>query len=313
MSTPLGTQAENVVGATPPLSDVSIARPSLFPELASHAFPPGETFASLLKRHGDTRLLVKNQEDRVEALIFEFARRGVAHQVFRWTGWAGAIKDYAPKLKDVADAFTGVKGFHLFGGTQIRDLNSGEVIPTSMDLPVVLKHRDQDLILIGIIPKVEEEPKLISEIGLILRVNEQFNQFTCVHPDQNMGIILQPDVNGTYTWKDEIIESRRLSLRLAEKQWSTNLVVFGGSPTEAGAKSLRNVEQELVWWAEDAKRNPDKKINIFLIKGSGGVADKYAADKEWLAENPSVKVLEMNAHSIHSTLDSLGIISDWKN
>ena len=265
----------------------------------------GQSLRHFLTSKEPMRLLWKSEAERAESLIFEFAQRGVPQQIIRWTGWSGNIGEYGPKLEAVVKGFEGVKGFHMFGGTQVRDLDTGTVKPTVCDIPVALKKADRDLILIGVIPKVSEEPIYKEGLGLVLRVNEKDNHFTTVNDDQNIGIVLQPDVNGRYEWIDEIKESRRQCSRLMEKNWKGTLVVFGGTVTPEQDLKLRNVEQELVWWAKDAKEHPDWDLNIVLIRGSGGVADKYANNPEWLRENPAVKVFDADAAAIAEGLSQL--------
>lgn len=290
------------------------ARDSMFEEAPpTVALPAGMGLKEFLTSHSPMRLLWKNEADRAESLIFEFAQRGVPKQVFRWTGWAGSIGEHGSQLSEMVRAFSGVKGFHMFGGTQIRSLDDGSVIPMVSDIPVKLKQNDHDLILVGIIPKVSEEPLYREGLGIVLGVDEKNNRFTTINDDQNIGIVLQPDVNGHYGWIDEIIESRRQCSRLMDKKWSGNLVVFGGTTTAEGDLKLRNVEQELVWWAKDAQDHSEWDINIILIRGSGGVADKYASNAEWLAANPRVKVFDASAEAIRSGIAGLNnIITDWK-
>jgi hypothetical protein len=304
--------SSEAVGSLPDMKLASL--PSSTPDGAFHSelqapslqLNAGQSLRHFLTSTEPMRLLWKSEAERAEALIFEFAQRGVPQQIIRWTGWSGNIGEYGPKLESVVKGFEGVKGFHMFGGTQIRDLDSGVVIPTVCDIPVALKKQDRDLILIGVIPKVSEEPIYKEGLGLVLRVNEKENRFTTVNDDQNIGIVLQPDVNGKYEWIDEIKESRRQCSRLMEKKWKGTLVVFGGTVTPDEDLKLRNVEQELVWWAQDAKAHPDWDLNIVLIRGSGGVADKYANNPDWLRENPSVKVFDADASAIADGLSKLG-------
>lgn len=269
-------------------------------------------------------LLFKSEAERSEALVFQFAQLGVPQQVFRWTGWAGNIGEHGKGLATVYEAFKGLNGFHMFGGTQIRKLSDLSLIPSTGDIPVALKkaavvENNPHFVLIGIIPKVAEEPRLVPGLGLVLQVqkdmapDKQPEFLTTINSDQNIGVVLQPDVNGTYNWIDEARESLRQSSRLADKGWSTNLIVYGGSATAEGARTLSTVEQELTWWAEASVRNPNKPYNILLIRGSGGVADKYASNESWLAEHPAVRVVDIDTHSIRSALKQMsGVRTDFK-
>ena len=279
--------------------------------------PPGTDFKTWLgdpsSPFGAMHLIWKSASERSEALIFQFAALGVPQQVFRWTGWSGKIGDRVDGLVTLHDAFSGVEGFHLFGGTQLRKLSDLSLIPSTGDVPIALRRdaiaaKNSKVVLVGIIPKVAEEPRYLAGLGVVLRVQKEVEKgkqaeyVTMINSDQNIGIVLQPDVNGHYEWIDEIRESLRQCERLAEKGWSSNLIVFGGSVTPDGAPKLRNVEQELVWWADLAERNPGQNINILLVRGSGGVADKYASNEAWLAQHPSVKVADLSVESLRSKI-----------
>lgn len=274
--------------------------------------PAGVSLREYLKSDLPMKLLWKNASDRAEALIFEFARSGKPEQIFRWTGWSGKIAEHGVQLPALARAFEGVKGFHMFGGTQLHSLDTGAVIPTVADVPVALKKTDADLILVGVIPKVEEEPRYVQGAGIILRVQAEKGYFTTINPDQNIGLVLQPDVNGRYEWIHEIQESHRQCSRLAEKGWASTLVVFGGSPTAPGARKLGNVEQEVRMWAEDARLNPDKNINILLVEDGGGVGQQLANDVEWLAQNPCAHVVRLSDSSIAEAISRLKFVHNKK-
>lgn len=261
-------------------------------------------------------LVWKNETERSEKLIFEFAQRGVPEQVIRWTGWSARIGEFKEKLPEVLNAFVGVKGFHMFGGTQVHDLETGSVRPTISDLPLALKRNDPDLILIGIIPKVDVSTRYVQDIGLLLNVRDHSSpeakdgHFTRINPDLNIGIMIQPDTNGTFTWQDEARESLRLCANLAQKSWKSNLVVFGGSLSDKPFK-LSTVEQEVVDWSIAARKDEKDQTRIILIKGSGGVADKFANDAKWLSENPCAVVVDLNQESIRETINKLGLVTDW--
>ncbi len=263
-----------------------------------------------------TELVWKNDTERSEKLIFEFAQRGVPEQVIRWTGWSANIGEYAKDLPEVLNAFRGVKGFHMFGGTQILDLESGQVRATITDVPVVLKEKDPDLILIGIVPKVDVSTHLVQDIGLLVDVHDHSSPdkkdgyFTRVNPDINIGIMIQPDTNHSFTWSDEAKECLRLCANLSKKSWNTTLVVFGGRVSNQ-AFTLSTVEQELVDWSMAAKADSNDRTKILLIKGSGGVADKFANDAKWLSENPCAVVVDLNQQSIRDAINKLGLVTDW--
>ncbi len=261
-------------------------------------------------------LVWKNETERSEKLIFEFAQRGVPEQVIRWTGWSARIGEFQEKLPEVLNAFVGVKGFHMFGGTQVHDLETGKVRATICDLPLALKRNDQDLILIGIIPKVDLSTRYVQDIGLLLEVKDHSSpelkdgHFTRINPDLNIGILMQPDTNGKFTWLDEARESLRLCANLAQKSWKTNLVVFGGT-VSTQAFSLWTVEQEVVDWSIAARKDEKDQTRIILIKGSGGVADKFANDAKWLSENPCAVVVDLDQKSIRDAINKLGLVTDW--
>ena len=273
--------------------------------------PHHETLRQTLTSKDTTRIFWKNETERVESLIFEFAKKGVPQQLIRWSGWAANIGEHVKQLPELVEAFRGIKGFHLFAGTEIHDLDTGALRPMICDVPAALKRLDPELVLIGTIPKVSEEPRYVQDYGVVLRVRPDKGYFTTLSDEQTIGVVLQPDVNGTYPWTQEGKESRRISLNLANKGWNNTLVVFGGTLTSPDDLHHSPTEQELLWWTEDARMRPDLKINIILIYGGGGVADKYANDAKWLAENPSVKVVKLNAESIRSTIDQLGITAAW--
>ncbi len=272
-----------------------------------HATP--KKAASILDSlSSSSKLLWASEHENPETLLFSFASRGVPKQLFRWTGWNASIKseagDYTDGLSTVARAFQNVKGFHFYNGTQIRNLSDGSIIPSVTDVPAALNKIDPEIILLGIIPKVHEEPKLSAEFGLVLKVNEQKGFFTVVNPASDISYVLQPDVNRRHEWLKEAEESFRISTRLAEKGWTANLIVYGGTTSGSGQKPSI-VESELLGWSKASKNFPNLNINIILIKGSGGVADKYSTDSEFLAQNPKVKVITLDTEKIQEALASI--------
>ena len=273
---------------------------------------PSLSLRERLTRQGSAmRILWKSGAERAESLIFQFAQRGVPQQFTRWTGWYGNIGEHENQLPTVASSFLGLKGFHVFGGTQIHDLDTGKVRATIGEVPVALKKADSDIVLVGVIPKVEEEPMYIPEVGIVLTVEPEYGHFTVINQDQNIGIVLQPDVNGTYKWSDEADESLRQAGKLMQKGWAANLVLFGGSPTKEGARKKSTCEQELLNWARMAQEHDEFNANIILLRGSGGVADQYAGNQEWLEKNPAVKVFDISKESIQTGLSGLGLECNW--
>lgn len=269
------------------------------------------TLREFLSSEHPMRLLWKSENERSETLMFEFAKRGVPQQVIRWTGWAGGTGEYADELASVANAFVGVKGFHMFGGTQIHDIDTGATLPSVCEIPVALKRADSDLILVGIIPKVTEEPKYVPGIGIVVSVRPERGQFTSINSDQNIGIVLQPDVNGTYNWIDEAKESHRQVSKFMSKGWAGTLVICGGSVSKPDSPIASTVEQELRMWAQTAKQNPNLNLNIILVDKTGGVAEKFANDQNWLADKPFVKVVNPSRESIRSAATEIGMETSW--
>ena len=269
-----------------------------------------QNLRELLTSREPMTLLWRSASERAEALIFQLAQRGIPQQMIRWTGWCANIAEHSQQIPIIVEAFKGIKGFHFSGGTEMRDINSGQIKTTVCDIPAKIKGFDHDNVLIGIIPKVSENPTYLRELGIVLRVNPKAGTFTTINEHQNIGIVLQPDVNGKYEWIDEARECRRINANLLSKGWNNTLAVFGGS-LESDPDKLSRVEQELLWWTEDKLKMPGWNINIILFKGSGGVADKYASDSEWLKDKPFIKVVDLNTSSIRSTLKNIGLQGTW--
>jgi hypothetical protein len=262
------------------------------------------------RQHAAGRINWMNAGERSESLVFEYAHPAIPKQVFRWTGWVGNIGSHQSQLPELVSGFNAANGFHLFSGTQIRSLDTGAVIPTIQDVPIAVRKHNPNSVLIGLIPKMEETPLLRQDLGVVMNVNQKAGFYSTLSDDQDLGIVMQPDVNNPSQRVDEIKESRRQCQRLVQKGWPATLIVFGGTPTKDSDLKLRSVEQEIVWWAEDARRNPDANINIILLKGSGGVADLYANNTEWLKANPKVKVVDLEAGKIKSALKELNLSSE---
>ena len=261
------------------------------------------------RQHAAGRLNWMNAGERSESLVFEYAHPNIPKQVFRWTGWVGNIGSHQAQLPEIVSGFKASDGFHLFSGTQIRSLENGAVIPTIQDVPIAVRKLNPNSVLIGIIPKMEETPLLRQDLGVVIDVNQEAGFYSTVSDDQDLGIVMQPDVNNASQRVDEIKESRRQCQRLVQKGWPATLIVFGGTPTKDSDIKLRSVEQEIVWWAEDARKNPEANINIIILKGSGGVADLYANNTEWLKQNPKVKVVDLDASKIKAVLKELNLSS----
>ena len=302
---------KNAAPSAPPLAAADFGSASR-EEMSCAAQP--QSLRRLLTSDRTTKFLVENSGERAEALLFEYAARGLPRQVFRWAGWANNTGEYARHIPLVAAAFTEVKGFHNFGGTQIYDLDTGILRPSANDIPVALKQASlercppgsqEDVVLIGVVPKVESECRYLRNMGLVTKVDAETGYFTMVSDVADMAVMIQPDVNNAYTWMDQVKEGARQCCRLMEKGWTGTLVVFGGSPTPQDAMRPRNVEQEIRMWAQAAAEHPDWRLNIILLKGSGGAADQFAANL-LMPEAPFREVWS-KAQSLKDVADYFGV------
>jgi hypothetical protein len=253
-------------------------------------------------------LFIQTGKEQSALFAMNFAR-DVRHFVLRMTGGCGLMEAHdAVGLKNLEDALSGhtedgrilprFSGFGLFGGT--RMLNAFDptiIVPGVTEIFPRIADRCTEAVFLGVIAKIGTLK--YTPYGVVLSEEQGKNFFTVIHPGQQSTVLLQPTSDAKASYDDEFRECARICGELRSLAWQNLLIVYnGGSVTE----------REILTWAENGKQDPDG-WKVLIINGSGRIADKYAADTEFLKEHPTVHVAENSVDDIRAKLSALGALT----
>ncbi|KKT40700.1 MAG: hypothetical protein UX47_C0002G0001 [Candidatus Collierbacteria bacterium GW2011_GWA2_46_26] len=216
--------------------------------------------------------------------------------IVRLTGGCGFMNqaDGTRSIRILTKALTGFKGILLYGGTRVfcptKDTKSGyRVFPTILEVPPKLRRINPGMLSFGIIPKMTHVE--YSRLGLIIAKDPETGFLTVIHPNQDLCLVLQKNVDQMSFWDAEWIECLSIIKEfLAHRtKFGTVLVAYNGGEVTG---------HEIDAWAEEG-------LPVILVAGSGRKTDEYCQNLAWLQKHPSVSVCQ-NPQEIRQKISSLG-------
>jgi hypothetical protein len=253
-------------------------------------------------------LFIQTGKEQSALFAMNFAR-DVRHFVLRMTGGCGLMEAHdAVGLKNLEDALAGhcedgrilprFSGFGLFGGTRMLNaFDPSLIVPGVTEIFPRIAERCTEAVFLGVIAKIGTLK--YTPYGVVLSEEPGKNFFTVIHPGQHSTVLLQPTSDARASYDDEFKECARICGELRKLGWHNLLLVYNGGGV---------TEREILTWAELGKQDPDG-WKVLIVNGSGRIADKYAADKEFLAEHPHVHVAENSVEEIRAKLAQLGALT----
>ena len=244
------------------------------------------------------------------------------HSVVRITGGCAHMSsaDAANMNSLFRKAFLGFSGVLLVGGTRMvdtgylratmsesEDANSTEefspFVPGITDVGRVIKRQNPNCVLLGVIPR-SEGVGFNQEFGILEVIRSVKDDpgdryakhiVTIVQSDMDaISLLLKPLQPRRTIWEDEAYFCARIVQAQRESAgWDSALVVYNGGQT---------TEYEIRLTAESDSP-------VILIRGSGRIADRLAADAEFLEAHPSVQVCDLNPESLRNALVETGTIT----
>jgi len=223
--------------------------------------------------------------------------------IVRVTGGCGYMspQDGEHLIETFSSAFSGYKGSLIFGGTQMRDRDTNEVVCGITEVVPAIQANNPEVVSLGIIAKCSDIN--ITNRGLIISDNNDDKYITFCHPQQNIALIVQknPDTPSKATetiWDMEYQEAMEIISDLRQfAEMRSLLVSYNGGKT---------TEKEILATAQ-------KGWPILLVKGSGRITDQYATDISFLSRHPHVHTCENNSYAIRNVLIKIGLINNSSN
>lgn len=264
-------------------------------------------------------LFVRTGRESCNKFLAKFLDLRIRPFVLRITGGCGNMtREYWDGMQNLEHALTGGKrgskklpllaGFVLVGGTRmVNRFNPRKVRPGITEVIVGISRRCKDVKTLGIIAKVGDLKH--SRYGIVCSddcdkdkpLEDQYT--TIVHPEQDAVMLVQPSADRSASWEDEAKECIDICDHLREGKWQGLMVVYNGGGV---------VRKEIEGWAELARKqrmNGESAFwRVLIIRGSGGTADAYANNAEFLADNPDVHVCENTVDDIRAKLLELGAL-----
>lgn len=254
-------------------------------------------------------LFIQTGKEQSALFAMNFAR-DVRHFVLRMTGGCGLMEAHdAVGLKNLEDALSGhtseeglilprFSGFGLFGGTRMLNaFDPSNIVPGVTEIFPKIAERCSEAVFLGVIAKIGTLK--YTRYGVVLSEEPGKNFFTVIHPGQHSTVLLQPTSDAKASYDDEFKECARICGELRNIGWQNLLVVYNGGGV---------TEREILTWAALGQQDPDR-WKVLIINGSGRIADKYAADKQFLLEHPTVHVAENSVEDIRAKLSELGALT----
>lgn len=202
-------------------------------------------------------------------------------------------RDGERSISFLTKALSGFSGILLYGGTRVyapSQTKSGySIYPTILEVPPKLRKKNPGMVSFGIIPKMTTVE--YSPLGLIIGVDKQTGNLTVIHPNQDICLVLQKDVDRASFWDAEWQECLNITTEfLAHRHpFGACLISYNGGKTTA---------KEIEAWANN-------QLPVILIAGSGRVTDEFANNSDWLSQHPSVSVCK-NTTQVRNIITSLG-------
>jgi hypothetical protein len=133
---------------------------------------------------------------------------------------------------------------------------------------------------------------------IIGKEDDETEFMTIIHPNQDMCIVVQADVNKESKWLAEANVCLKITdLLLAVSDWKSLLVSYGGGQV---------TKQEI-------EKTARMKWPVLLIEGGGGTTDALAFDREFRQLYPNVHSVRKEVSAIRRELRVVGALSKQAN
>ncbi|MFZ2193314.1 MAG: hypothetical protein WAV31_03645 [Candidatus Moraniibacteriota bacterium] len=224
-----------------------------------------------------------------------------SHFVTRLTGGCGSLTAESAQgfLELFSDAFYGYSGVMLFGGTRmIRKDDESVVVPGITEVAPVIRRINKYATVLGVIPRTDE--LFIRKDGILIvgKEEEATEYVTIVHPDQDICIVVQADVNKGSKWLAEANVCLKITdLLLAVNGWKSLLVSYSGGQV---------TKQEI-------EKTAHMKWPVLLIEGGGGTTDALAFDEDFRRMHPNVHSVKKEVMAIRRELKDAGALKKRAN
>ncbi len=251
-----------------------------------------------------TFLCWMNAEDQPSSVIS--AKLGNAEKPFfvRLTGGCGFMSrsDGEESIKVLLDTLTGFNGVLLYGGTRVYEPSSSSlsefsVFPTILEVPPMLRKINRGMMSFGIIPRLTNV-EFDADLGLIISKNDENGFLTVIHPNQDICLVLQRDVDrgfpGDKYWDIEWRFCLEVVKSFLENRNNSGTVLISYN---GGVSTGKEIEA----WANN-------NWPVILFENSGRVTTEFCRNTEWLAAHPSVFVAK-SSEDAREQLTLLGGLS----
>jgi hypothetical protein len=199
----------------------------------------------------------------------------------RITGGCGymTLEDGKRSVSVLSRTLRGLSCMLLYGGTRVLAPAPGtklgyKVFPTILEVPPRLRRTNPNIITYGIIPKMTHVK--YGKLGLVIGEDEKTGFLTVIHPNQDLCLILQKNVDEMSYWDAEWMECLEITKTFLQfrKKFAAVLVAYNGGKVTG---------HEIEAWAEEG-------LPVILFAGSGRITDEFCQNTEWLNSHPSVTV-----------------------
>lgn len=241
------------------------------------------------------QIFTLNADDQTSTVIALQLTQAPHHAILRLTGGFGkmAENDGIRAIELLSKALADFNGAMLYGGTRVlRRSNPSVIVPTLGEVPYRVRLTSPSAKILGIIPRVDIF-RIVPGLGMVISEEPSLDQITVVHPEQDIGLQVQKNVDDLAPWDAEWKESLRIVDHLVKYAgWRHVLLSYNGGEV---------TRREITAWS-------NLSWPVLLVSGGGRVTDELANDKEWLRSHPSVVVAESSISSVREALTKSGIL-----
>lgn len=239
-----------------------------------------------------------NQDDQPSSVIA--MKLGNAQNfLVRLTGGCGFMdrKSGEKGVRFLTKSLAGFGGILLYGGTRVYEPATVKigyrVFPTILEVPPKLRRLNPTMMSFGIIPKMTHVE--YSRLGLIISREKDSGFLTVIHPNQDLCLVLQKNVDQMSFWDAEWMECLSITKEFLEhrRRFGAVLISYNGGEVTS---------HEIEAWAKEG-------LPVILIAESGRATSRYSQDYCWLREHPSVKVCSTPSE-VRTEIKNLGGLDD---